>query len=136
MGLALCTRGTLGKSTGTLGSKSTGTLGKGMLRMYPPSRVPTKSQGKNAIKQWRKGKTMRQICLDCSRPTVTPPDKAVEANELHLCIQSTPNENGLANSSSPCRGESPRKRKSASPCGLSERTPSPLLSPPSRIQIN
>ncbi len=41
MGLALCTRGTLGKSTGTLGSKSTGTLGKGTLRMYPPSRVPT-----------------------------------------------------------------------------------------------
>ena len=41
MGLALCTRGTLGKSTGTLGSKSTGTLGKGRLRTYPPSRIPT-----------------------------------------------------------------------------------------------
>ena len=41
MGLALCTRGTLGKSTGTLGSKSTGTLGKGTLHTYPPSRVPT-----------------------------------------------------------------------------------------------
>ena len=41
MGLALCTRGTLGKSTGTLGSKSTGTLGKGTLCTYPPSRVPT-----------------------------------------------------------------------------------------------
>ena len=41
MGLGLCTRGTLGKSTGTLGSKSTGTLDKGTLRTYPPSRVPT-----------------------------------------------------------------------------------------------
>jgi hypothetical protein len=40
-GGSVCTRGSLGKSTGTLGSKSTGTLGKGMLRKYPPSRVPT-----------------------------------------------------------------------------------------------
>jgi hypothetical protein len=37
------TRGTIGKSTGTLGSKSTGTLGKGTLRTYPPSRVPTEA---------------------------------------------------------------------------------------------
>ncbi len=43
MGLALCTRGTLGKYTGTLGSKSTGTLGKGTLRTYPPSMVPTEA---------------------------------------------------------------------------------------------
>jgi hypothetical protein len=48
-GGSVCTRGSLGKSTGTLGSTSTGTLGststgtlgKGMLRTYPPSRVPT-----------------------------------------------------------------------------------------------
>ncbi len=40
-GGSVCTHGSLGKSTGTLGSKSTGTLTKGVLRTYPPSRVPT-----------------------------------------------------------------------------------------------
>jgi hypothetical protein len=71
----------------------------------------------------------RQLCLDCSRSIVTPPsDKAAEANELDVCIAS--DENVPPNFSSPCRGGTPGKRKSASTCGLNDRMPSPLLPPP------
>ncbi len=50
----------------------------------------------------------RQLCLDCSRPIVTPPsDKVVDANELDICVAS--NENTPYNFLSPCRGGTLRK---------------------------
>ena len=74
---------------------------------------------------------VRRLCLDCSRPIVTPPlDKSAEANELDICVAS--DENAPPNFSSPCKGGTPWKRKSASTHGLNDRTPSPLLPlPPS-----
>ena len=73
---------------------------------------------------------VRQLCLDCSRPIVTcPSDKAMEANELDVCVAS--NENAPPNFSSPCRGGTSQKTKPASNCGLNDFTLSPLLPPPS-----
>ena len=77
---------------------------------------------------------VRRLCLDCSRPIVTPPlDKAAKANELDVCIAS--DENAPPNFSSPCRGGTPRKRKSASTCGLNDCTLLPLLPPPSLLPL-
>ena len=73
----------------------------------------------------------RRLYLDCSRPIVTPPsDKAAEANEL-VDVWVASDENAPPNFSSPCRGGTLWKRKSASPCGLNDCRPSPSLPPSS-----
>jgi hypothetical protein len=72
----------------------------------------------------------RRLCLDCSRPFATPPlDKAAEATELDVCVAY--NENAPPNFSSPCRGGTLGKRKSATTRELNDRMLSPPLPPPS-----